>query len=189
MCKHGVDLDTVAKEVSLATGLPLERVKRWFYRAISTRRRSGRNPRYGSRGRPQEQLASQDSLHASDRVAPPGPTNAACFTGCGFVLSSSSAYAELEISRGTSFNRDLGAAFVVCYHNGFRSRSFAALTWLRLGCALLARSFAAGSVVRARCWLRRVCALLGWSCVLAAGSGVRARCSSCGLVGPSHIFS
>ena len=34
-----------------------------------------------------------------------------------FRARSSSAYAELEISCGMSFNRDLGAAFVVCYHD------------------------------------------------------------------------
>lgn len=58
MCKHGVDLDTIAKEASLATGLLLARVKRWFYRAISTRRHSGRNPHHGSRGRPQERTGA-----------------------------------------------------------------------------------------------------------------------------------
>ena len=99
-------------------------------------------------------------------------------TGHGFLSSSSSAYAELEISRRTSFNLDLGAAFVVYYHDGLRSRSLAALAsrcWLRLRCALLAWSFAAGSMC-ACCWLRRACALLAQLGVLAAGSGVCACC-------------
>ena len=49
MCARDLDLSTVVQEASSCTGLDFERVRRWFYRAISQRRKSDR---CGRRGRP-----------------------------------------------------------------------------------------------------------------------------------------
>ena len=61
MCARDLDLLTVAKEASACTGLDFERVRRWFYRAISQRRKSETNPRCGSRGRNRMLSGSQTS--------------------------------------------------------------------------------------------------------------------------------